>query len=1081
MKKIAFLVLACLCGIATWAQQEIKWLRASSISPDGKTIVFEYKGDLYLVGVAGGEAKRLTTNSAYDGFPRFSPDGKWIAFNSERSGGMDVYIISPEGGKPKRLTTNSAAETLQGWLDNTHVLYSSVLMGDTNDMLYPGEYAQVYSVDIDAHRPEVFSILPMEDISINASGQLLYHNKKGYEDHWRKHHRSPICRDIYLTQVKGKRTYTKLSSEMCEHRTPVWAPNGQDYYYTSEHDGTINIYKASVGGGKATQLTHYKNFPVRYLTSSKQGVLCYSWDGGLYTLKDGGKPQRVRVTLNNDDEERANLPQTISSGASDMTTNADEKEFVFVAKGEVYVTTMDYATARRITKTIENEKQPTLSPDGRTIVYASERNNTWGLYAASLVNDKDKGFAYATDIKEEPLLVGEESYICPKYSPDGKKLAYIANKTELRVLDLKTKKSTVIMPAKDMFSYTDSPAYYEWSPDSKWLLTEYYGENNWIAGEIAVYSADGKEKHNLTQSGYSEAKPHWALGGKAVIFGSDRAGYRSHGSWGAESDGYIMFLDRETFALANMSKEDRYLYEERQKAAKEADKKDNDKQTKDNDKKDGDKKDSDKDKKEKADSVEVLKLDFEDCDKRVKRLTINSSSFSDGYLTPDGKKYFYVTSFEGAADMWVHNLEDNSTKIFKKGFGGAQFFPDKKGENLYVCNGSMSKFSLSDGNSKSIAFSGEYTNNAVEEMEYHYAHIVNQIEKRFVSTDYHGIDFKAMAKHYAQFLPDINNYRDLGEMGSELVGELNCSHSGLRYRATNSAPATAVLGAFYDADYKGDGLKIAEVLKNSPLDVIDKKVQPGHIIMQINHEPVKAGEDYYPLLAGKSGKQVLLTINDDKGQPYEIFVKPISLGTQNALLYDRWVERRAAIVAKETNGQVGYVHVKAMNSESFRKTYADALGKYGACKAMIIDERHNGGGWLHNDLAILFSGKQYQTFVSRGQKLGFDPMNQWTKPSCLLVTEDCYSNANGFPYTYKTLEIGKVIGAPMAGTMTAVWWETFAGGRLTLGIPQIYCVAVNGQPLENQNFYPDIEVHNAPEDLVSGYDRQLMRAIQEMK
>lgn len=1074
MKKTFFTALLCLLSITTWAQDEIKWLRASSISPDGKTIAFEYKGDLYTVGVNGGEARRLTSNPAYDGFPRFSPDGKWIAFTSERNGGMDVYIISPEGGKPKRLTTNSASETLQGWLDNTHVLYSSMLMGSMNDILFPGDYAQVYSVDIDAHRPEMFSTLPMEDISINGNGQVLYHNKKGYEDHWRKHHRSPICRDIYMTQVKGKRTYTKMSTEMCEHRTPVWAPNGTDYYYTSEHDGTINIYKASANGGKATQLTHYKDYPVRYLTSSNQGVLCYSWDGGLYILKEGSKPQRVKVTINIDDEEHVIQPRNLTSGAGDMTTNKDEKEFVFVANGEVYVTTMDYSTARRITKTTENEKQPTLSPDGRTIVYASERNNTWGLYAAKLVNEKDKGFTYATDIKEEPLLVGKESYICPKYSPDGKKIAYIADKNELRVLDLSTKQSVVIMPAKDMFTYTDSPAYFEWSPDSKWLLSEYYGKNNWNSSDIVVYSADGKEMHNLTQSGYNDAKPHWALGGKAVIFGSDRAGYRSHGSWGAESDGYIIFLDRETYAMSKMNKEDRYLYEERQKAAKENDKKD-EKKTKD-----GEKKDDDKDKAEKADSVEILKLDFDDCDKRIKRLTINSSSFNDGYLTPDGKKYFYITSFEGAADMWVHNLEDNSTKIFKKGFGYAQFFPDQKGENLYVCNGSMSKFSLSDGNSKAISFSGEYTEDTRADMEYHYAHIVNQIENRFVSTDYHGIDFKAMAKHYAQFLPDINNYRDFGEMGSELVGELNCSHSGVRYRASNSAPSTAVLGAFYDPEYKGDGLKIMEILKNSPLDVIDKKVKAGHVIMQVNHEPIKAGEDYYPLLSGKVGKQVLLTINDENGKSYEIYVKPISYGTQNALLYDRWVDQRAAIVAKESKGQIGYVHVKAMNSESFRKTYADVLGKYRNCKAIIVDERHNGGGWLHNDLAILLGGREYQTFESRGQRLGHDPINQWTKPSCMLVTEDCYSNANGFPYTYKTLGIGKIIGAPMAGTMTAVWWETFAGGRLTLGIPQIYCKDTNGTPLENQNFFPDIEEHNSPEDLVNGYDRQLMRAIQEM-
>ena len=263
--------------------------------------------------------------------------------------------------------------------------------------------------------------------------------------------------------------------------------------------------------------------------------------------------------------------------------------------------------------------------------------------------------------------------------------------------------------------------------------------------------------------------------------------------------------------------------------------------------------------------------------------------------------------------------------------------------------------------------------------------------------------------------------------------------------------------------------------------MIDRQVKAGHIIKQIDHQPITAGQDYFPMLTGKVGKRVLLTIADDKGKEYEITIKPISYGTQYELLYDRWIEQRAKTVEQATNGQVGYIHIKSMDSHSFRKTYSELLGKYRNCKSIIIDERHNGGGWLHNDLAILLSGRHYMTFESRGQQLGIEPFTQWTKPSCLMITENCYSNANGFPYTYKTLGIGKLIGAPMAGTMTAVWWEPIADGRLTLGIPEIYCLDNNGRPLENHTLYPNIESHNTPEDLTEGYDRQLMRAIEEMK
>lgn len=1054
MKKT--LALLCLLAAMTagQAQEQIKWLRASSISPDGKTIAFEYQGNLYTVSSGGGEARQITSHPAYDGYPRFSPDGKWIAFTSERNGSMDVFVVSPNGGKPKRLTTNSAAETLQGWLDNTHVLYTSDLQPSISDISFPGSFQQVYCVDTDAHRPVMFSTLPMEDISVNSKGQLLYHNNKGYEDYWRKHHTSPICRDIYLTQAKGKRTYTKLNSDTCEHRTPIWASDGNSYYYTSEKDGTLNVYKTDLTTRATTQLTHYKNYPVRYLTMSADGILCYSWDGELYTLREGAKPRKVAVCLTTDDNERVGHPTTLTGGASQLTTNKSGKEFAFIVEGEVYVTGTDYTTTRRITNTIEEEASPSLSPDGRTLVYASERDNTWGIYATTLTDPKDKGFTYATDLKEEPLITGKEPCTSPVFSPDGKKIAYLANKTELRVYDLQTKKSTVVMPARDMFAYTDISHSFEWSPDSRWLLTEYLGPDNWNSPDIAVISADGKELHNITDSGYSDGNPHWALNGKAVTFTSDRAGYRSHGSWGAERDGYIVFLDREAFALSNMNKEERKLYDDHKKELE---------------------KDT-----AKTDTVQILNLDFEDCDKRVKRLTVNSSSLRDGHLTPDGRKYFYQASFEGGVDLWLHDLEENSTRIFKKGIGG-QILPDSTGNNLFVCNGDISKLDLSNGQSKDIDFRAEYSDNETAKMAYIYRHITTQFTQRFADPEFHGADFKTLAKHYGTFLPYINNYRDFSELGSELAGELNCSHTGVKYRASVSAPATAVLGAFYDPDYNGDGLKIAEVIKDSPLDVIDRRVKAGHVIRQIDHQPVLAGKDYFPLLSGKVGKRVLLTISDSCGKDYEITVKPISNGEQTRLLYSRWADQRAKTVEKETGGRVGYIHIKSMNSESFRKTYAELLGKYRNCKAVIIDERHNGGGWLHNDLAILLSGRKYMSFESRGQKLGIEPFTQWTKPSCLLINENCYSNANGFPFTYKTLGIGKLIGAPMAGTMTAVWWETLADGKLVLGNPEIYCRDNNGTPLENHTLYPDIETHNSPEDIANGHDRQLMRAIEEMK
>ena len=276
-------------------------------------------------------------------------------------------------------------------------------------------------------------------------------------------------------------------------------------------------------------------------------------------------------------------------------------------------------------------------------------------------------------------------------------------------------------------------------------------------------------------------------------------------------------------------------------------------------------------------------------------------------------------------------------------------------------------------------------------------------------------------------------------------------------------------------------MKIEEIIAKGSLTKADTKIKPGCIIEKIDGTNIKSGEDYYPLLSGKAGKQVLLSVYDPATKErFEEQVKPITYGTQSDLLYKRWVEQKRQMVDKLSNGKIGYVHVKGMNSESFRDTYSELLGRCREKEAVIVDTRHNGGGWLHEDLAILLSGELYAKFTPRGQFIGNDPFNRWLKPSCVLMCEDNYSNAHGFPWTYKTLKIGKLIGAPVPGTMTAVWWETQIDPSIVFGIPQVGMQDMQGRYLENQQLEPDIEVYNSPESQLRGEDHQLEEAVKEM-
>mgnify|MGYP002515479965 FL=1 len=1074
MKKLFLSTALLAASLASQAQQSPLWMRYPAISPDGKTIVFSYKGDLYSVPSTGGEARQLTTNAAYDSYPIWSPDGKKIAFASTREGSMDVFVIPANGGAPTRLTTNSGSEMPVAFKDNDHVLFSANVMPTAQSNLFASrEFSQVYEVSTEGGRPKLYSVLPMENISINAQGKVLYHDSKGYEDKWRKHHTSPITRDIWMLDG-GK--YQKLTTFKGEDRNPVWATDNQSFYYLSEQDGSFNIYHRNIASGKDTQVTHEKKNPIRFLTSSQDGLLCYGYDGEIYTVKEGAQPQKVNISITTDNDEPSLIRQVRSWGATEIALSPDAKEVAFIMHGDVYVTSSEYKTTKRITDTPQQERNLSFAPDGRSLVYASERNGVWQIFQSKIKNDKEKNFTYSTDIEEEQLTKTNLTSQYPAYSPDGKEVAFYEDRATLRILNLKSKEVRTVLDGKYNYSYSDGDIWFEWSPDSKWLLTSYIGNGGWNNTDIALVKADGKEVHNLTDSGYSDGNGKWVLGGKAMLFESDRAGYRSHGSWGAEDDAYLMFFDLDAYDRFRMSKEELELADankdEKEKKADEKEEK----------KKEDQKKKEEKTGKIEVEKVKPLELDIDNCRDRIVRLTVNSSRMGDAILDSKGEKIYYQAAFEGGYDLWCHDLKEGSTTLMMKNIGGGGFVADKEVKNLFLCNGSnIKKIDLGSKQTKNIDFEANFNYKPAEERQYLFDHIWRQVKDKFYDPKLQGVDWEGYRKVYEKFLPYINNNFDFSEMLSEMLGELNASHTGCRYYPSGANLSTAALGVFLDPNYEGDGLKIQEIIKRGPFAVKKNDVTPGCIIEKIDGEAIKAGQDYNALLDGKVGKNIRLTIKSAKGKNFDLTIKGISQGNQQELLYKRWVDRNRAIVDSVSHGRIAYVHVKAMNSESFRTVYSELLSDKNRNKdAVVVDERHNGGGWLHDDLCTLLSGKQYQEFVPHGKVVGKDPFNKWTKPSCVLICEDDYSNGHGFPWVYKELGIGKLIGAPVAGTMTAVWWETLMDRSLVFGIPQVGCRDMRGTFGENTQLNPDIEVYNSPEDYITGHDTQLIRAVEEM-
>jgi C-terminal processing protease CtpA/Prc len=480
-----------------------------------------------------------------------------------------------------------------------------------------------------------------------------------------------------------------------------------------------------------------------------------------------------------------------------------------------------------------------------------------------------------------------------------------------------------------------------------------------------------------------------------------------------------------------------------------------------------------------------LKLDLNDLDNRRVKLTINSSSLNDYALSSDGSKLYYLSSFEKGFDLWVTEPRTRETKILAKlGEGGGGMEMSKDGKFLVVDNnGSLMKIETDGGKVSPIGINGEMELDAAAERAYIFEHAWRQVKKKLYDPSIHGIDWEGYRATYARFLPHIIDNYDFQELLSEMLGELNSSHTGGRYSPRNPNPdRTAALGLLYDETYTGNGLKISEVIAGGPVYKADSKIHSGDILEKIDGNAITDDVDWAKWLNQKSGENTLLSVyNPGTGARWDEVVRPINTGDENALMYKRWVKREIDLTAKLSGGKIGYVHVQSMNDPSFRATFDEVMGKDMDKQALIVDTRFNGGGWLHDDLNTFLSGKHYLSFAPQGSLIeGGEPMNRWQKPSCVLMSESNYSDAFIFPYSYKQLGIGKLIGMPVAGTGTAVWWETQIDPTLVFGIPMIATFGKEGRPTENMQVEPDIMVPLSYEDFLGGTDTQLEAAVKEM-
>ncbi len=1044
MRQIIITLILVSSVLSTFAQ-ESKWLRYPSISPDGDQIAFTYQGDIFVTSIDGKSIRQITQHTAHDFKATWSPDGQQIAFASDRHGNFDIYVVAADGGTPKRLTYHSA-DDLPHCFDpkGEKILFSSARLDNPESMVFPNSrMTELYQVDLNGALPERLLSTPVRDVKFSTDGKsLYYHDKKGYENTWRKHHTSSEARDIWKYDLKSG-VHEKLTTFPGEDRNPV--PYDGGYYYLSERSGSFNVWKDD--GSIKTQITLNKRHPVRFLSISNEGTLCYSFDGDIFTYKNG-RSEKVGIQISKDLKENTREVFSQSSGVSQFCVSPNEKEVAFILHGDVFVAAIDYSTTKRITTTTAEERDVSFSKDGSTLIYASERNGNWDIYECTRKRESEKYFYLSTILDEKTIIASEKDEFQPKYSPDSKKVAYLEDRVVIKIYDRDKKNSKTILESRHNYSYKDGDQWFSWSPKGDFLLSGILDINRWVS-EIALIDVNEGKVTNLTKSGYYDFHPKWGMGGECMYWFSDRDGLKSHGGWGSLYDVYGMYFSKKAYARHRMTKEEFENWKEDNKNKKDTMPKD-------------------------------VEIEWGGLDKRKVKYTLNSSIISDALLTDDGDKLYYLSKSEDDFELWVHDFYENETKVLcTLGKSGGELQFGKNEKNIYaLSSGKIQKIKVSNGDKSSITFSAEFEVDKVEERTYIFDHITQLIRNKFYTEDLHGVDWSYYEKEYKKFLPHISNNYEFTEMLSELLGELNASHTGSRYRSSSHTDDhTASFAFFPDDSYTGSGIKIKEIIPGSPLENGTDKIEVGTVITAINGHKIDKGENYYPLLNMQAGKRVLLSFKT-AGKSWDEVIKPITQDQEYGLLYERWIQKNSDYVNEKSNGRLGYVHVKQMNDHAFREVYDEILGKNIDKEALIVDTRWNGGGWLHVDLIDLLNGTKYFEFEPRGKKIGSGPHEKWLKPSAVVMNEGNYSNAHMFPYLYKQLEIGKLIGMPVPGTGTAVWWEWQIDPTIYFGIPQVGIRDLNGEFLENQQLEPDYKISQRPEDIQNGTDSQLDKAIE---
>jgi len=1021
--------------------------RTPALSPDGSILAFSYMGDIWQVPSQGGTAHRLTVHDSYDANPHFSPDGRWVAFNSLRTGSGDVYIVLVEGGEPTRLTFHSAEDEVVGWTpDSRNVLFIS--RRDT-------EFEVLYQVNIDGTLPRKVTYDLTVDGSISPDGQWLAW-ERGYNEWWRKHYRGSASLDIWIRPVAGGES-RKLTNSAGNDMTPMWSPDGTTIYFVSEReDSTANLWSvprdASVD---PTRLTPFKGEWVRFASIAFDGSkIAFERGGEIWTYDvRAGTSAPVDIQAPSDDKRNNIQRRNMTKHATEFAFSPDEKQLAFVVHGEVYCAPMkddELEEPMRLTETPARESDLCWSDDGKILYFVSDRNGNDDIFSTTSSDSDEEKLSESRKRTTSQLTSSFETEAHPRLSPDGKKLMYDKGSKVLWTMNVDGSNQKAVMDQAQIL-------HADWSPDSKWIA--FSRPTHGHREDIYIVPADGGEVVNVSRHANDDWHPLWTKDGKRLSFASrtDEGDYLIKYIW-------LTKEDWDKYNAGEFDKEE----EKEEKAESKSEGK------------------SEEDKEKKVEQVTV-KIDWKDIHRRIVTVTHVRGFYWNYDQSPDGKHYAFPSSNFGGVNLWTVDWKGEHLRRLTKG----NQFPDdirwKKDNETVVFlgnQGTITTITDQDGASQSdLGFNVKLTVDWAAEQVQKFNEAWRLLYDGFYDDTFHGTDWKAMHEKYLLLLKAARTHSDVSDVLREMIGELSASHLGVYGGGDNDEEKiqTGYIGILYDEKYHGSGIKVTQVVSETPADRVESKINPGDYILSIDTVRITPDFNFYDLLNDKVGKKIDLVVADNPGgkKSRKITLEAIDFPTFRERKYEDWVTANRAMVDSLSGGRVGYLHIAAMGGDDYRRFMEDLFGEVWNKDAMVMDIRFNNGGSVHDQILTVLMRRRYGYTRNRGQEVSYNSLDRWDKPIVLVINERCYSDGEIFPMGFKALGLGKVVGVPTFGAVIGTNDVDLIDGT-GFRVPSAGWYDMRGKDLENWGIEPDIYVDRPPEESLAGRDSQLERAVAEL-